>query len=258
MSKRQQGDAALSEVITSIHTNSRRTYGSPRVHAELKALDVNISQKRVARLMRQNGLAARRRRRFLPKTTDSNHQYPVADNVLARDFARSAPNRAWVGDITYVPTGEGWLYLAVLLDLYSRRVVGWAMSDRIDRQLVLDALKMAVTHRGVPSEGVLHHSDRGSQYASIDYRNALENFGFQSSMSRKGNCWDNAVSESFFATLKVELIHRHRYVTRAAARRSIFEYIEVFYNRQRRHSTLGYVSPSQFETILTKPEPLYA
>lgn len=258
MSKRQQGDAALSEVITSIHANSRRTYGSPRVHAELKALDVSISQKRVARLMRQNGLAARKRRRFLPKTTDSNHPHPIADNVLARDFTRSAPNQAWVGDITYVATGEGWLYLAVLLDLYSRRVVGWAMSDRIDRQLVLDALSMAVTHRGAPSGGVLHHSDRGSQYASTDYRKALAEFGFESSMSRKGNCWDNAVSESFFATLKVELVHRHRYVTRTAARRSIFEYIEVFYNRQRRHSTLGYVSPSQFEAISTKPEALCA
>lgn len=257
MSKRQQGDAALSDVITTIHANSRRTYGSPRVHAELKALEVSISKKRVARLMRQNGLAARRRRRFRPSTTDSNHRYPVADNALAREFARSGPNQAWVGDITYVPTSEGWLYLAVLLDLYSRRVVGWAMSETIDRQLVLGALKMAVANRGVPAGGVLHHSDRGSQYASSDYRRALADYGFKSSMSRKGNCWDNAVSESFFATLKVELIHRHRYATRAAARRSIFEYIEVFYNRQRRHSTLNYVSPSQFEAISIK-SPVYA
>jgi putative transposase len=166
---------------------------------------------------------------------------------LARDFVRTAPDQAWVGDITYVPTGEGWLYLAVLLDLYSRRVVGWSMSPHIDRHLALGALTMAVAQRGVPRCGVLHHSDRGSQYASEDYRDALAQYGFQSSMSRKGNCWDNAVSESFFSTIKTELVHQKRFATRLEARQSIFEYIEVFYNRQRRHSTLGYLSPVQFE-----------
>lgn len=246
-SQRGKTDAELAQEIAQVHAASRGTYGSPRVHAELRARGLRVGKKRVARLMRDRGLVARRRRRFQPKTTDSNHRLPIAENVLARDFARPAPNQAWVGDITYIPTTQGWLYLAVLLDLYSRRVVGWAMSDRIDRHLVLGALSMAVTNRGVPTGGVLHHSDRGSQYASDDYRKALERYGFEASMSRRGNCWDNAVSESFFATLKVEMVHQRQFATHAEARPAIFEYIEIFYNRQRRHSTLGYVSPAQFE-----------
>ena len=246
-SARALADAVLGEAIDKVHEASRGTYGSPRVHAELAGKGVRVGKKRVARLMRKRGLAARRRRRFHPKTTDSNHPHPIAKNVLAREFSRPVPNQAWVGDITYVQTAEGWLYLAVLLDLYSRRVVGWAMSDRIDRHLVLGALSMAVINRGVPEGGVLHHTDRGSQYASEDYRKALESYGFAASMSRKGNCWDNAVSESFFATIKTEMIHHQEFASRQEAKTAIFEYIEVFYNRQRRHSTLGYLSPANYE-----------
>ena len=208
--------------------------------------------------MRDQGLIARRKRRFRPTTTDSNHRQPVADNLLNRSFERAAPNQAWVGDITYISTGEGWLYLAVLIDLFSRRVVGWAMSDRIDRQLTLDALEMAVVNRGRAVKDVLHHSDRGSQYASADYRQAIADAGLIASMSRKGNCWDNAVAERFFSTLKWELIHRRPFETRSDARRAIFEYIEVFYNRRRRHSSLGYLSPMQFELNATRRVPLLA
>lgn len=246
-SVRSKTDATLAETIGKVHAASRGTYGSPRVHAELRDQGVRVGKKRVARLMRLSGLAARKRRRFRPSTTDSNHRHPVAENVLARSFAREAPNQAWVGDVTYVPTSEGWLYLAVLLDLHSRRVVGWAMSDRNDRRLVLGALTMAVANRGVPAAGVLHHSDRGSTYACEDYQQALKDNGFAVSMSRRGNCWDNAVTESFFATIKTEMIHDRRFTTRAEARTAIFEYIEVFYNRQRRHSTLGYQSPTSYE-----------
>jgi transposase InsO family protein len=180
----------------------------------------------------------------MPKTTDSNHRLPVAPNLLDRAFERTAPNQAWVGDITYVRTGEGWLYLATLLDLYSRKVVGWSMSDRIDRHLALGALEMATINRQ-PGPGLIHHTDRGTQYASGDYRNALEKHGMIASMSRKGNCWDNAVAESFFSTLKTELAGSYK--SHADARRAIFEYIEVFYNRKRRHSSIGYVSPTEFE-----------
>jgi transposase InsO family protein len=240
-------DRELQSAIVRIHAESRKTYGSPRIHAELQARNVPISLKRVARLMRDAGIVARRRRPFRPQTTDSKHSHPIAENLLARDFVRIASDQAWVGDITYVPTVEGWLYLAVLLDLHSRRVVGCSMSPQIDRHLVPGALTMAVAHRGVPSCGVLHHSDRRSQYASKDYRDALAQYSFQCSMSRKGNCWDNAVSESFFSTIKTELVHQRRFATRLEARQSIVEYIEVFYNRQRRHATLGYLSPVQFE-----------
>ena len=250
-SKRARDDRELGKTIAKIHTDSRGTYGSPRVYAELKDRDLAIGKKRVARIMRENGIKARRRRPFKPQTTDSNHAHPVPENVLARDFTRSAPNKAWVGDITYVQTGEGWLYLAVLLDLHSRMVVGWAMSQFIDRHLVLDTLSMAVTRRGVPEGGVLHHSDRGSQYACEDYRKALARYGFQASMSRKGNCWDNAVAESFNSTIKTELIYQRNFTTRNEARQAIFEYIEVFYNRQRRHSSLGYLSPLQYEAKTT-------
>jgi transposase InsO family protein len=242
---RARGDAQLAVEIAAIHGESRQRYGSPRVHAELRARGRGVSRKRVARLMRRRGLAARRRRRYRI-TTDSRHPFPVAANVLARQFTAPAPDAAWVTDITYIPTGEGWLYLAVILDLYSRRIVGWAMSDRLTRQLALDALGMALARRQ-PAPGLLHHSDRGSQYASGDYQTALGRQGIVGSMSRRGDCWDNAVAESFFATLKVELVHDALWPTRAAARTALFDYIEVFYNQQRRHSSLGFLSPLAFE-----------
>jgi len=238
-------DQKLALEIAAIHKASGETYGSPRVHAELRAKGLGVSRKRVARLMRELGLRSRRKRRF-KATTDSGHKLPVADNVLDREFDVDAPNVAWVTDITYVWTDEGWLYLAAILDLFSRRVVGHAMSERIDRALVLKALRNAVGRR-VPDAGLLHHSDRGSQYASGDYQAALSERGITCSMSRKGNCWDNAVAESFFATLKTECIYSRRFATRAEAREAIFHFIEVFYNGQRRHSTLGYVSPMEFE-----------
>jgi putative transposase len=242
---RARADNRLAVEIVAIHGESRQRYGSPRVHAELRARGRGVSRKRVARLMRHRGLAARRRRRFRV-TTDSTHPFPVAANVLARRFAAPAPDIVWVTDITYIPTGEGWLYLAVLLDLCSRAIVGWAMSDRITRQLTLDALGMALARRQ-PPRGLLHHSDRGSQYASGDYQTQLTRHGVVGSMSRRGDCWDNAVAESFFATLKVVLVHDTLWPTRAAARTALFDYIEVFYNQQRRHSSLGFLSPLAFE-----------
>jgi putative transposase len=244
-SSHAQTDERLGLEIAAIHGESRQRYGSPRVHAELLDRGHQTSRKRVARLMRHRGLAGRRRRRFRT-TTDSRHAFPVAPNVLARQFAPDAPDVAWVTDITYIPTGEGWLYLAVILDLGSRMVVGWAMSERITRDLTLDALDMALVRRR-PPPGLLHHSDRGSQYASGDYQQVLAAAGLVGSMSRRGNCWDNAVAESFFATVKVELVHDATWATRAAARAGLFEYIEVFYNGQRRHSSLGYLSPRAFE-----------
>ena len=243
---RTQQDQRLGVEIQAIHAESRQRYGSPRVHAELRARGQRLGRKRVARLMRQQGLCARRRRRFRV-TTDSKHAFPVAPNVLARQFAVVAPDTAWVTDITYLWTREGWLYLAVILDLFSRAVVGWAMSAHITRHLTLQALTMALGRRR-PPQGLLHHSDRGSQYASTDYRDALRAHGMVCSMSRRGNCWDNAVAESFFATLKVELGHDDLpWLTRAHAQGEVFEYIEGFYNGQRRHSTLGYLSPLTFE-----------
>jgi putative transposase len=244
-SARSLEDERLLEQIRAVHAESRGRYGSPRVHRELTAKGIQVNKHRVARLMRENGLRGRRRRRFR-HTTDSNHAMPLAPNTLARDFTADAPNTVWVTDITYIWTREGWLYLAAILDLYSRRVVGWSMSDRITRQLTLDALSMAVLAR-TPAAGLLHHSDRGSQYASADYRAALVSAGMRCSMSRKGDCWDNAVAESFFGTLKTELVHEADWVTRAEARSAIFEYLEIFYNRRRRHSSIGYVSPEEFE-----------
>ncbi|RYZ12768.1 MAG: IS3 family transposase, partial [Myxococcaceae bacterium] len=244
-SERKRRDRALHLEVAAVHQESRGTYGAPRVHAELKARGQRVARKRVARLMRQAGLRGRARRRFV-RTTDSVHGHPVAPNTLERNFQPGQPHRAWVGDITYVWTDEGWLYLAVLLDLFSRKVVGWAMGERIDRGLVLSALDMALLGRPAPQ---LHHSDRGSQYASEDYRQLLEARGIGCSMSRKGNCWDNAVAESFFSTLKLELVYITRFKTRESAKQSLFEYIEVFYNRKRRHSALGYVSPVEYERM---------
>jgi len=242
---RAQADERLGLEIAAIHAESQRRYGSPRIHAELVHRGCRTSRKRVARLMRVHGLVARRRRRFCV-TTQSRHPFPIAPNVLARQFERAGPDQAWVTDITYIPTGEGWLYLAVILDLCSRFAVGWAMSERITDDLTLDALGLALARRR-PPRGLLHHSDRGSQYASGDYQRALAQHGIVCSMSRRGDCWDNAVAESFFATLKVELVHDAAWATRAAARTELFEYLELFYNAQRRHSALGYLSPRAFE-----------
>ena len=244
-SARSRSDRKLLVDIRAAHKASRRTYGSPRMQRELLAQGHSVGRHRVARLMRLDGLRGRRRRRFRT-TTQSNHAHPVAANQLERQFAVEAPNQAWVTDITYIWTLQGWLYLCVILDLYSRRVVGWAMSERINQALTLGALKMALAGRA-PKPGLVHHSDRGSQYAAKLYRRLLKARGIECSMSRKGDCWDNAVAESFFATLKVELVYETLFITRAQARQGIFEYIEAFYNRVRRHSYLGYVSPVDYE-----------
>lgn len=244
-SPRHRSNEVLMGQIRSVHQQSRRTYGSPRIHRELRDLGVRCSRKRVARLMRAHGIRAKTVRRFRA-TTDSAHALPVAPNLLDRQFTAAAPNQAWVTDITYVPTQESWLYLCVYLDLFSRRVVGWAMSERMTAELVTSALSMAVRQRR-PGAGLVIHSDRGSQYASQLYRRQLSRHQFVCSMSRKGNCQDNSVAESFFHTLKGELIHHADYQTRVQARTEIFEFIEVFYNRTRRHSTLDYQSPLLFE-----------
>jgi putative transposase len=240
----QRRDALLAE-IKAIHAEVKERYGSPRVHAELVARGHQVSVHTVAALMRAHGLAAKTARKFR-HTTDSNHDRPVAPNVLDRQFDPARPNEAWVTDITYVPTREGWLYLAVVEDLYSRMGVGWSMAARMTSRLVVDALAMAVERR-LPGEELLAHSDRGSQYASEHYRALLARHGITCSMSRRGDCWDNAPMESFFASLKKELVHAADFQTRAQARAAIFEYIEVFYNRQRRHSSLDYRSPADYE-----------
>jgi transposase InsO family protein len=243
-SARDKANAKLVEEIKRIFKRSRKTYGSPRIHAELKAQGKTCSLNRVARLMRKHGIRARRRRRRV-RTTDSKHKQPIAPNLLERRFEAEGPNQKWVADITYIDTAEGWLYLATVMDLFSRRVVGWAMADHMERSLVEQALRMALIRRQ-PRAGLLHHSDQGSQYASGDYRALLAAWGITVSMSRTGDCYDNAAMESFFGTLKTECI-TSRYATRADARTAVFEYIEVWYNRQRRHSTLGYLSPHAFE-----------
>jgi len=245
-SVRQRRRAQLAERIARIHREHRGVYGSPRVWHALKAEGESVSENTVAKIMREQGLRAKRTRRFVPRTTDSRHDNPVAPNVLDRQFGAAAPNRKWVTDITYVRTDEGWLYLAAVLDLFSRKIVGWSMTDHLGWELAGEALRMGLVHRR-PSAKLLHHSDRGVQYTCDDYRKLLAEADVTVSMSSVGNCYDNAVMESFWATLKTELVHLQRYGTRAAARRSIFEYIEVFYNRKRLHSSLGYVSPEAFE-----------
>jgi len=232
--------------IKNVHVKSRGIYGSPRVFEELKAQGVKACKNTVAKIMKQAEIRSKTARRYVPQTTDSKHSHPVAENVLNRKFETDAANQKWVTDITYIQTEEGWLYLAGVLDLFSRRVVGWSMAENMKTELVEDALKMAVG-RCNPGAGVLHHSDRGSQYACADYRKLLTRNGFTCSMSRTGNCYDNAVMESFWGTLKTELVYHEKYKTREQARQSIFEYIEVFYNRSRRHSSLGYLSPEAFE-----------
>ena len=231
--------------IGEVHAEVKARYGSPRVHAELAARGVACCVNTVAKLMRANGIRAKASRRFV-RTTDSRHGRPVAPNVLGRDFAPTAPDTAWAADFTYVPTLEGWLFLAVVVDLFSRRIVGWAMSATMTSRLVVDALEMAVSGRN-PAAGLVAHSDRGSQYASDHYRRRLSEGQIICSMSGAGQCWDNAVVESTFGQLKRELVHHETYATRAEAKASLFEYVEVFYNRVRRHSTLGYVSPAEYE-----------
>ena len=244
-SKRQKYNEMLLSQIRQFFARSRQTYGSPRIWKDLLEAKVCCGKHRVARLMRQTGLRAVVGRRFRV-TTNSKHALPVAENLLDQDFGVAEANVKWASDITYLRTGEGWLYLAVVLDLFSRRVVGWSMQASLDRSLVLNALQAALSLRQ-PGRGLLHHSDRGSQYASADFQTRLSEQGIQCSMSRRGNCYDNAVVESFFGTLKQEMVNRCRFATGAAARREVFEYIEVWYNRQRRHSSLGYVSPAEFE-----------
>jgi len=244
-SQRDQINQALIDHIRRIHRMSRKAYGSPRVYAQLKKQGYLCNQKTVARLMRQDGLTGQRKYRKVI-TTNSNHKFPVASNVLNREFTADGPNQKWVADITYVPTEEGWLYVAGVLDLFSRKIVGWGMSSQINAILVERALRMALYQRR-PGKGLLHHSDRGVQYASYQIRDILAANQIQVSMSGKGNCYDNAVMESFFGTLKNEWVHHQKYKTRSQARTDIFGYIEGFYNTVRLHSTLGYLSPSEFE-----------
>lgn len=246
-SPRSRANQRLLVEIKAIHQRSRQTYGSPRIHADLQATGHTCGKHRVAQLMRTHGIVSRHKRKY-KVTTNSRHTHSVAENLLGRQFTVAAPNRWWVSDITYIPTREGWLYLAITLDLYHRKVVGWSMDRRMTQQLVIDALTMALKN-GKPGPGLSHHSDQGVQYASQAFQALLTAAGIQGSMSRKGNCWDNAVAESFFHTLKVELVHPRHYHTRQEARAEIFEYIEVFYNRQRRHSALGYRTPAECEEM---------
>jgi putative transposase len=252
-SGRAMADEVLMARVRIVHQESDETYGAPRVHRELRGEGLRVSRKRIARLMRAGSLVGRRPTRWV-RTTDSTHEQPIAPNLLERRFdvhGIRERDRVWVSDISYVATREGWLYLAVILDLASRRVVGWAMRETLHGALALGALRMALAARH-PAAGLVHHSDRGAQYASAEYRALLDAHGIQASMSRTGDCWDNAVAESFFATLKVEVLDRYRWVTRAAARHAIFRYIETWYNPRRRHSTLGYLSPVHYEAQLIK------
>ena len=249
-SDRARDNRRLTALIQGIFTESRGIYGVPRVHETLRQRDQQCGYNRVARLMKKAGLRSKTKRRFCVKTTDSKHDHPIAPDRLRQDFGTSAANRVWVSDITYIPTDEGWLYLASTMDLFSRKIVGWSMASTLHATIVIDALRMAIEQRG-PAAGLIHHSDRGVQYACADFRAVLDAHGFVASMSRKGNCYDNAVKESFYHTLKGELVNHEHYRTRAEARASIFEFIEAFYNRQRLHSTLGYMSPSEFERART-------
>ena len=237
-------DAQLLTLIRAIHAQFKGAYGSPRLLKEIQGRGMAASKARVERLMRNNGIRARHKRRY-KATTDSKHALPVAPNLLARRFNPAAPNQVWTSDLTYLWTDEGWLYLAVVLDLFNREVIGWSLKPRMTADLVIDALRMAWFRRR-PAAGVMHHSDRGSQYASQAFQSELAAYAMTCSMSRKGNCWDNAPTESFFNSLKNERVHATRYATQDEAKADVFDYIEPFYNRRRRHSTLGYKSPTQF------------
>jgi len=240
-------DDKLRPKIKAVFKAGRKSYGTRRIKDKLQKQKVHLSRRRIGRLMREENLQVQTKRKF-KVTTDSNHDKPIAPNLLKREFTVADPNTVYVGDITYIPTREGWLYLAVVIDLFSRTVVGWSMGSRMTTSLVNSALLMAIWKRK-PAKGLIFHSDRGSQYASDSYRKLLNDYGIFSSMSRKGDCWDNAVAESFFHTLKIELVHHCDYKTRIDARASIFEYIEVFYNRQRSHSVNGYEAPLVYESM---------
>jgi putative transposase len=245
--RRHLSDAALLAHISAVYAEHRGAYGWPRIWRELLKRSIRVGKQRVQRLMQQHGIRARGKRRFRVMTTDSRHDLPIAPNLLKRNFTASCPNQAWTGDITYIATEEGWLFLAVVIDLFSRKVVGWSMRPDMHRSLVIDALEMGVYQRRPQPGGLIFHSDRGSQYASEHYQRLLARHGITCSMSRRADCWDNAPMESFFASLKKELVHDADFATRAQARAEIVEYIEVFYNTQRRHSSLGHVSPAEYE-----------
>ena len=244
-SKREEYDEYLKGEIKRIYQESRKTYGSIRIYRELQECGIRCGKNKVSRLMKEMGIA-KRRKKFKVVTTDSNHNYPISDNLLKRNFITSEPNKVWVSDITYIRTDKGWLYLCIVLDLFSRMVVGWSMQDNMKTQLVIDALEMAYKRRN-PGKGLIFHSDRGSQYASDTFKEELGKYKMISSMSKKGDCWDNACAESVFGTLKTELVYNTLYRSHDEAKRDIFEYIEVFYNRSRRHSTINYMSPYNYE-----------
>jgi transposase InsO family protein len=244
--QRQREDQQLKAEIQRIHEQSRKTYGAPRVQMELRGQGQRHGRNRIARLMREQDLCGRQKKRFRVQTTDSNHDEPIAPNRLAQAPAPTGPDQLWAADITYVETSAGWVYVAGILDLYSRRIVGWAVSQQMDTALVLRALSMALTHRQPPA-GPIFHSDRGVQYASADFRRALAQAGLVASMSRKANCYDNATMEAFWSTLKLELIYRRHFEGADQLRQALFDYIEVFYHRRRRHSALGYRAPADFE-----------
>jgi putative transposase len=244
--RRSAVNRQLVDDIRRVHRDTCGRYGSPRIHVELKAQGRGVSRGRIERLMRHHGIRAIMARPRWVRTTDSCHDLPIAPNLLERNFTATAPNRIWLTDITYIETDQGWLYLAAVMDLYSRRIVGWAMADHLRTELPLAALRMAISAQR-PGAGLIHHSDRGVQYASADYRKLMRSADFQASMSRKADCYDNAPMESFFHTLKTELVHHRLYATRHEARHDIFAYIEGFYNRTRRHSAIGYISPIQME-----------
>ncbi len=248
--QREAQQLQLIESIRLVHQRSKGRYGSPRVHQALRKQGVVCSRKRVATLMRQAEIRSTRHRRFRVKTTDPDHEHPLAANLLDRQFAQVAINQAWVSDITYVATDQGWLYVASVMDLCSRRIIGWATAEHLRAELATEALTKAIQQRCPTAQNLLHHSDRGVQYACGDYQAILARHGIRCSMSRSGNCYDNAAMESFFKTFKVELVYQEHYATREEARRSIYSYIEVFYNRQRLHSSLGYRSPAEYEAEL--------
>lgn len=247
--KREAAERELVGKIRAVHEESRRTYGSPRVRSELMHQGVTRNRKTIARLMAKHQIRSKVKRKFRVSTTDSKHDHPIAPNLLDRNFTVKTLDTVWLCDITYIPTGEGWLYLAGVMDLCSRRIVGWSMADHMRASLVMDALKMAAARRDPPA-GLMLHSDRGVQYACGEFRSLLEQLGAVASMSRRGECHDNAPKESFWSTLKNELVHHERFATRAQARAALFEYIETFYNRKRLHSSLGYLSPEAFEASL--------
>ncbi|MFZ2314736.1 MAG: IS3 family transposase [Gammaproteobacteria bacterium] len=246
-SQRKCDDKRFLALIKTSFKKGRETYGYRRIHDDLRDQNEPCGKYRVARLMREHNIRVKTRRKF-KVTTDSNHQKPIHENHLSRQFYAASANQRWVSDITYIPTVEGWLYLAVVMDLYSRKIVGWSMSNRMKEILVIDALKMALLNRKI-SPGLLLHSDRGSQYAAEDFQQLLRHHHIKCSMSRRGDCWDNAAMESFFHSLKTECVYHERYQTREEAKKSVFDYIEVFYNRQRKHSYLGYKAPEQYEKI---------